>query len=40
MASWLHDVKEWCNDEITMKEKAQDRDAWKMIIKCALDTNG
>jgi len=38
---WLDDVKEWCNEEICMlKWKAQDRDAWKIIVKCALDTNG
>jgi len=38
---WLDDVKEWCNEEIyILKRKAQDRDAWKMMVKCALDTNG
>src|SRR6218665_4230158 len=38
---WLEDVKEWCNEEISMlKRKAQDRDAWKIIVKRALDTNG
>jgi len=31
---WLNDVKEWCNEEIyILKRKAQDRDAWKMIVK-------
>jgi len=33
---WLDDVKEWCNEKIILKKKAQDRVAWKMIIKCAL----
>ena len=38
---WLDDVKEWCNKETyVLKRKAQDRDAWKIVIKCALDTNG
>jgi len=40
---WLDDVKEWSNEEIYMhmlKKKAQDRDAWKILVKCALDTNG
>src|SRR6218665_3654495 len=38
---WLDDVKEWCNEEIFMlKRKAQDGDAWKIIVKRALDTNG
>jgi len=38
---WLGDVKEWYNEEIFMlKRKAQDRDAWKIIVKRALDTNG
>jgi len=37
----LDNVKEWCNEEMyILKRKAQDRDAWKMIFKCALDTNG
>jgi len=37
---WLDDAKEWCNEEIyILKRKAEDRDAWKMIGKCALDTN-
>jgi len=37
---WLDDVKEWCNEEIyILKRKAQFRDAWKMIVKCALETN-
>jgi len=37
----LDDVKEWCNEEIyILKWKAQNRDAWKMIVKCALDING
>jgi len=36
---WLDDVKECCDEEIyILKRKAQDRDAWKMIVKCALDT--
>lgn len=34
---WLDDVKEWCNEVIyILKGKAQDRVAWKMIVKCAL----
>jgi len=38
---WLDDVKLWCNEEIYMlKRTAQDRDAWKIMVKCALDTNG
>jgi len=37
----LDDVKEWRNEEIyILKRKSRDRDAWKMIVKCALDTNG
>jgi len=37
----LDDVKEWYNEEIyVLKRKVQDRDAWKMIVKYALDTNG
>ena len=39
---WLDDVKEWCNEEINiLKRKAQDRDTWEKITKCAncaLDT--
>jgi len=36
---WLDDVKKWCNEEIyILKRKAQDRDTWKMIVKCASDT--
>ena len=38
---WLDDAKEWCNEEIyILKRKAQDRDAWKIVVKCALDTSG
>jgi len=38
---WLDDVKEWCNEEIyLLKRNAQDRDAWKIVVKCALVTNG
>jgi len=38
---WLDDAKEWCNKEIyILKRKALDTDAWKMIVKCALDMNG
>ena len=38
---WLDEVKGWCNEDIhILKKKAQDRDAWRMIVKCALDTNG
>ena len=38
---WLEDVKEWCNEEIyILKTKAQDRDTWKMIVKCALNNKG
>ena len=38
---WLDDVKEWCNKEIyILKRKTQDRDAWKIVVKGALDTNG
>jgi len=38
---WLDDVKERCNKEIyILKRKAQDRDAWKIVVKCALDTHG
>jgi len=37
---WLDDVKEWCNKEIyILKRKTQDRDAWKIVVKGALDTN-
>src|SRR6218665_708209 len=37
---WLDYLKEGCNEEIyILKRKAQDRVAWKMIVKCALDTN-
>ena len=37
---WLDDIKEWCNEEIyILKRKAQDRDPWKMKVKCALGTN-
>ena len=37
----LDDVKEWYNEEIyVLKRKVQDTDAWKMIVKYALDTNG
>jgi len=35
------DIKEWCNVEIyILRRKAQDRDTWKIIVKCALDTYG
>jgi len=39
---WLDYIKEWCNKEIYfLKRKAQDIEStWKIIVKCALDTNG
>jgi len=38
---WLDDEKAWCNEEIhILKRNAQDRDAWKLVVKRALDTNG
>jgi len=38
---WLDDVKEWRNEKIFMlKRKTQDRDAWKIMVNRALDTNG
>ena len=38
---WLDDVRAWCNEEIhELKRKTHDRDAWKQIVKRALDTDG
>ena len=38
---WLQDIEEWCGmnaQELT--HRARDRESWKRVVKCAVDTYG
>jgi hypothetical protein len=38
---WLDDIKDWCQSDIySLTQLAQDRDVWRKMINCALDTYG
>ena len=38
---WLDDIKEWCQEDIhCLSQKTQDREGWRLVTKCALDTYG
>jgi len=38
---WLDDIKKWCEKDIRyLRRVAQDRNKWKEMVKCALDTYG
>ena len=38
---WLDDIKEWCQKDIQLLSvMAQERNKWKEVVRCALDTYG
>ena len=38
---WLDDIKEWCRKDIySLTQLAQDKQVWRMVVKCAVDTYG
>ena len=38
---WLQDIEEWCGMDIQeITHKANDRETWKKVVKCAVDTYG
>jgi len=38
---WLDDIKEWCEKDIGyLRRVAQDKNMWKEMVKCSLDTYG
>jgi len=38
---WLDNVKEWCQKDIHLLFRiAQDRNKWRQVVKCSLDTYG
>ena len=40
-SEWLQDIEEWCGMNIQeITHKANDRETWKKVVKCAVDTYG
>ena len=38
---WLDDIKEWCQEDIHyLSQRTQDREGWRLVTKCVLDTYG
>src|SRR5207244_5212242 len=38
---WLDDIREWCQKDIqTLSRLANEREVWKEMVNCALDTTG
>ena len=38
---WLDDIREWCQKDIqTLSRLANEREVWKEMVNCALDTYG
>ena len=38
---WLDDIREWCQKDIqTLSRLANEREMWKEMVNCALDTYG
>src|SRR2546426_3214890 len=38
---WLDDIREWCQKDIqTLSRLANEREVWKEMVNCALDSYG